>query len=357
MMTWKLPVFAALASLMATAARCQNMGHHEPIVEGSLSLGGKAYRAVCNCNDGAGERVAGGATPVCNPSKVRVHQSHTSSQGMLQSEVQRQYAQPSNLEFASVANHHFSCLDDRNNEPSLSTPGGDLGEFFLAIAVSQSEGNSFDEKKISEILSQYVGTLSHGRQFAHCTDDMAIGHLKKQLNVEGLDIVQAAPAAQEDIKAALSNPENVGDVHFRTIIAHPSWYHVNQELATDTLKAFYNNLWDSRGGNQDKMLLQVFPGHHNASAFLEVVTSSACDSAEIAPLMQSKAGSTGAYLNHMTAVSQRRRELATFFYENGYTSLSPDQFQTRMDHRGYEGLETTGARVAGDLPFYRIEVV
>jgi len=39
------------------------------------------------------------------------------------------------LKFVNPKEYHFMSLDGRNTEPSLATPGGDAGEFILALFI------------------------------------------------------------------------------------------------------------------------------------------------------------------------------------------------------------------------------
>lgn len=39
------------------------------------------------------------------------------------------------LRFVNPKEYHFMGLDGRNTEPCLSTPGGDAGEFILALFI------------------------------------------------------------------------------------------------------------------------------------------------------------------------------------------------------------------------------
>ena len=45
------------------------------------------------------------------------------------------FGKPQELEWAHISQHYFSDIDGRSTEKMLSTPGGDLGEFLLAVSV------------------------------------------------------------------------------------------------------------------------------------------------------------------------------------------------------------------------------
>ncbi|PHJ25687.1 membrane protein [Cystoisospora suis] len=346
---------AALAAGLCAVARAAEPGS-EPFVQGTLTLNGKTYRAVCNCSEGMTdvERKLAEVAPICNPSKVKIHQDHSSAIGLNAAEIRANWGQPADVTFARVKEHHFSCLDDRITEPTLCTPGGDLGEFTLALAVS---GVPYDEATATTILSNYVATLPPNRLFYHCTDEAALASFDRSLGIEGLDLMQPDPSLQADIKTALAQPRNIGCSHFRNMVKNPSWYAPHLYLPLVAIRAFLNVAWDRNNPSQKKMYVDVLNGKSDPKAFVEVATTEDCEESGIAPLLAPKTRTSQALFSHLNAVNDRRRELANFFTQNGYSSLSAEEFRSRMDRYGFQWLETTGSALARGLPFYRMTYV
>ncbi|OEH76769.1 hypothetical protein cyc_06078 [Cyclospora cayetanensis] len=177
-----------------------------------------------------------------NPSNVKIHQDKSAAGGLSASEVRSIWGQPSDATFANVSESHFACLDDRVTAPSLYTPGGDLGEFALALTAC---GTAPNDAIILQILNAYVASVPGTRKFYHCTDDEALEHMESYLGVEGLDMFSPDPPTQAEITKALEQPRNVrffalltntlaahpivlhikvGDVHFRSMMKNPGWY-------------------------------------------------------------------------------------------------------------------------------------
>jgi len=48
------------------------------------------------------------------------------------------------LDFVDPTRHHFSCMDGRVNNASLGTPGGDAGEFILALYIYEGLTRTLD---------------------------------------------------------------------------------------------------------------------------------------------------------------------------------------------------------------------
>ena len=106
------------------------------------------------------------------------------------------------------------------------------------------------------------------------TDDQAVAHIQKQLNIIGLDILSPRTVKlQNDIKGIITRPENVGDLHLKLLLSETQNYAVNRTLVEYVIKAFYTILWDvSEPASQTKLELDVLAGEHNEVAFVEIKT-------------------------------------------------------------------------------------
>ncbi|CBZ53318.1 conserved hypothetical protein [Neospora caninum Liverpool] len=123
------------------------------------------------------------------------------------------------------------------------------------------------------------------------------------------------------------------------------------------MKAFLNVAWDKTNPSSKKVYLDVLNGRSDPKAFIEVATTQECELSSVAPLLSPKLRTTQALFSHLNATSDRRKELAEFMTQNGYSSLSPEELRSRMDRYGAQWLETTGAVLARGLPFYRMTYV
>jgi len=326
------------------------------IMEGVIDVGGQKYRATCNCN-GQGTAFENKG-PYCQPAAVKIRQDHPGS-GLSPSEIRETYAQPLDISFGRISEIPFSCLDDRIMSSSLSTPGGDLGEFLLGLSVLESvspDNKKLDQDTVNDLLVRYLGTIPANRKFYHCTDDAAVSHMEKQLAVEGLDLTAPAEQMRKNVLSILSDPSNVGDSHIRLMLKNPKWYFVGDHLTPMVLKAFYSVMWDKSNPFREKLKLDVLVGSPNPKAFIEVTTSTECEQAGMAPLLKPKIGDTSAVISQMTAVGARRRELAAFLASQK-GAPSADVILKTMNRHGWTWLDTTGSRIAKDLAFYRLSFV
>ncbi|PFH38722.1 hypothetical protein BESB_010640 [Besnoitia besnoiti] len=123
------------------------------------------------------------------------------------------------------------------------------------------------------------------------------------------------------------------------------------------MKALLNVAWDKSNPSSKKVYIDVLNGKSDPKAFIEVATTQDCEESGVAPLLSPKTRATQALFSHLNAVNDRRKELAEFFTQNRYSSLSPEEFRSRMDRYGFQWLETTGAALARGLPVYRMTYV
>jgi hypothetical protein len=275
-----------------------------------------------------------------------------------------------------VATTSFSCLDSRLSKPALMTPGGDLGEFVLALATYYQERDPTgstgrpSQESVNAMLLKYLGMLPPSRPVVLCTDEAAIAHLEAVLPAENLDLSSPPMQAQQaGLLQKLTQPDSQGDSHFRLMLKQPQWYQLDEYLVPMVLKAFYTNLWRQEQDphsplhGSHKLKLEVLPrleptDANQAQAFLEVMSSEACQKSGMAPMMVPRdANGRSVLISHLDAVSQRREELASFLARIANATprkLDKERLHERLDRHGWLALETTGSRIAADLPFYTL---
>ncbi|CEM23110.1 unnamed protein product [Vitrella brassicaformis CCMP3155] len=333
---------------------------------GSVELNGGHYNAKCSCSDKQHDHDgnAGSQTTHCSPSKVKLHQSRP-GQGMSMVELSESYGRFTGLSLMPVASQHFSCLDDRVATPSLCTPGGDLGEFVLVLnaLLELVPEHTLGQGRINQLLEDFVAKIHRehlGRRFYHCTDDMAVQHLRNELQMEAMDIRRPPEAERAAVLKALGEFENMGDSHLRLVLSHPEWYHIQStEVVKRVIRAFYTLLWDESNPLSSTLLLEVLPGAPNPQAFVEVVEGDQCHRAKAAPLLAPRVSrSTSVLVSHMGAAVERRREIACWVATQVSTRergvrVDCERLMKNCEHDGLLGFDTTGRHVAGShLPIY-----
>lgn len=156
-------------------------------VEGKMQINGETYNAICDCNPVSpakpGENVETQG-PKCDPSKLKIHSEKT-GQGASHDDIRNLIGNIEELNYVKVPNFSFKCLDGRNREDVLATPGGDAGEFILALIVYEDlvgGGRKLTQENVDNFFLQYLKMMTHPT-FYMCTDDVAVAHLEKDLSV------------------------------------------------------------------------------------------------------------------------------------------------------------------------------
>jgi hypothetical protein len=275
-------------------------------------------------------------------------------------------AQQQAVALAPVASTPFMCLDDRLTGPSLSTPGGELGEFIIAVSTYLEEtGSQPTQDMVDSFMLKYLQSLPPERPLVHCTDERAIRHLEAELPMENLDL-QRPPL--QFIRAAglldkLTEAENHGDSHIRLMLKSPDWFQLDERLVPMVLRSFYTSLWQQNEEENSplhqspRLQLVVLRGEPSPQAFLEVSSGELCYQGGYAPLLVPRDGRHSLFISHFDAVSMRREELAGFFSNLAQATpqkLDREKFHQRLDRHGWLALETTGSRIAAGLPFFSI---
>lgn len=330
----------------------------------------------CNCDKNAKVNASiSTADGTCSVSKVTVHQDHAAKAGITLTAVSAIWGntalskqQRDKVKLAKVSETSFHCMDDRVTQASLFTPGGDLGEFILALSSYLQERDPTGQMRPSQevvdaLLEKYVETIPSTRPMIHCTDDRAIAHLEAEMPLENLDLSSPPDVSKASLLKKLTEVENHGDSHMRLMLKKPEWFQLNQYLVPMVVKSFYHLLWQqnsdpkSRLYKSSKLKLEVLVGLSNPLGFLEVSSSKVCHAGEVAPMLTPRTPQRAVLISHLDAVSLRRAELASFFTRIANASprkINPKQLGQRLDRHGWLALETTGSHVASGLPFFTL---
>jgi len=194
-------------------------------------------------------------------------------------------------------------------------------------------------------------------KFIMCTDDFAVNHIEKELNIEGLNILNPRQSLINDILKAAIKPENIGDLHLKMMLKYPKQFSIRKEMVEMFLISFYKVLWNKELEFSNKLELIVLTGLHKETAFIEVRSADACQKQELAPLIPPKNKISMVFVNHLDASSIRREQLAGFFsnkVNHHQDAVNEKVMHNRLNHHGYIALEITGAYISKGLPFYTV---
>lgn len=246
-------------------------------IQGKMTINGEVYTAICDCHPVSPEGIQSPSSldstsnPSCDPSKLKMHQEAEGS-GASFNDIRKLIGNIEELNYVKVPYTSFRCLDGRHNKPGLNVPGGDAGEFILALSVYEDllgGGRKLAQENIDSFLSEYLKKMLHN-SFYMCTDDVAISHIEKELQVEGLNIVNPRRQIRDELLPLMIKPENSGDLHIRMMIKHPEQFSIRKEIVEMFITSYYKIMWNKSDDLSKKLFLDILSGEHNESAFVEV---------------------------------------------------------------------------------------
>ena len=334
-------------------------------IEGKMIINGESYTAICSCNEKEEElNNKEDKSEKCDPSKLTI-QNELKGKGASLNSIRNLIGDASSLTYVPIEKSSFKCLDGRYNKPVLSTTGGDAGEFILALNIFEdllNENNNnntilLNQEDVDFILYKFINQ-SNSQPFYMCTDDNAINHIEKELQIEGLNFINPRDNIKNDLFDLITKTENIGDLHIRLMLKYPEKYGIRKDLITMFLNSFYKLYWNNKN-IKDKMELDILTGDHNENAFIEVRSENECQKEKIAPLIPTQDKFISVFVHHLDAVSIKRKVIAEFFKDKSNTNfngIDPDIMHKRLDHHGYAILDITGGFIAKGLPFDTINV-
>jgi len=295
--------------------------------------------------------------------------------GYTPEEVQLHLELPS-ISFVDPEFHLWSCIDGRSSEGILGTPGGDSGEFLLALSVfqqltkrttswtaSNSNNNSnetdCDEQEILAIFRDFMDTISPSRQFYMHSDVHALESVAEEVQdfLPEFNITDVPLPFQQEVLNLLVLPNNIGCGHLRNVLLYPELYQVPRNMTCAFIKAFYDYMWNHE--NWTKLALHfpdyaILNGNHSERAVVNIVATSSdgnSNCSSLAPLIVPRNQMGSIFVNHPTYIGAFRDVLASFFVKRN-NNISFSEMRMLMDSLGILQLNYTCNLLASGLPIY-----
>ena len=198
------------------------------------------------------------------------------------SEINKHLSDPDNIHWVLMDqlmdDTPEQCVDGRSSTGIIGTPGGNMGEFILALHAAELVTNkTTTNTQVSHIFKNYL--LRFNAFYMH-TDTHALDHLKEELNKNNLfkniptkttkDIEKLIrkpnPSIQSTLLEYLINPANIGCGHIKLMLSHPDEYSVRPKLIRSAIKAYFQALWEDT-----KLDYTVLAADHAEAAVLTVL--------------------------------------------------------------------------------------
>lgn len=262
-----------------------------------------------------------------------------------------------------------SCVDGRDDHGVIGTPGGNAGEFLLALsAIERVTGQHFPIDRLPQVLHSYVDTFGH---FYVHSDTIAANELIKSMRADPRLTQHLPPvtsnsqdwrnymnnppeAARELMLEHMALPGHLGCGHLRLMLQHPDRYLVRRALAEEFIKAYFRMRW------QGVLELDyvILGGGHQEGAVVNIRLAAGVWPFTRVPLISPACGSTQMFVNHPQVAEFMRDQVARFF------TIHPDflpvderhfgMLQKDMKRLASIQIAATLASLANGLPIYDV---
>jgi hypothetical protein len=371
----------------ATEAKATSAGgspNNPASVQGSIRLNGDIFDVDCDCTDEWKEKIVDNfnkGDPDCaSPTKFKIQRIdvHATLQtaGLSPADVREFLGLPSALTYVDVKQYPLADMDGRTPGDTLSTPGGDFGEFVQALDVyaDMLHGN-LTSTDVMSLFGEWLEQTAPRKFYLHSSVD-AVESLKQQTQSENLDIEKVAggPMMEELLgkcpqglpgPCGLLDPLNVGIDHVKLMLKHPGKYLVKPDVLEKALRAVYQTLWDASRPGHGQINFDVLQQarYHQERAVVAVQVSDECAELGQFPLVAQaprlvNGREASVYALHPGAASARRKELAKFFADSDPTGhVEAWQMEGKLESKALRTFEQTLRHVAKRLPVYRVWVL
>jgi rhodanese-related sulfurtransferase len=273
-------------------------------------------------------------------------------------DIERHLGDPSKVRRVKLAAlllaNRTECVDGREDQAIIGTPGGDAGELVLGLgAVEKVTGQRVDLARVPELTRSFADTF--GGIYLH-TDNHALHSLTLHLRaddrfapfVEGLTNVEQWEAflrrppthLREPLLERYLEPSYVGCGHLKLMLQNPDKYEVRPELLRAFFRAFYLGLWN---GATDLEWV-VLGGEHAEGAVTQVQVEGDLWPFREVPMIAPSVGGVQMFVNHPQVASYLRRHTAHFFHASAASLLPVGKGDAR---RLSEVVADLGAQQAG----------
>jgi rhodanese-related sulfurtransferase len=209
---------------------------------------------------------------------------------------------------ALVLHAHQSCIDGRDDRGVLGTPGGDAGQFLLALAAIEATlQRPLDSATIAALLQRRIDAL--GGFYMH-TDHHAMGNVAEAMRGDSrLEKALADHEDPRDFRQFLRRPplslrdavlehlcqsSAIGCGHIRLMHELSADYQVRQGLVVDVLRAFFRARWEGSFRAEYESL----QGGHGERAVLNTRVEGKIQPFSLIPLVSPSAFGCQMFVNH-----------------------------------------------------------
>lgn len=255
--------------------------------------------------------------------------------------------------FIPIDKQTFYCKDSRGDEANFGAPGGDFGEFLLALDCYSSISKiDFD---IEMIFERWLDErCSKERPFYLHTDRPALTRLfqsiGKEEEVNDLNDLKSKELQEKFIKEFGKSSNFQGCGHLRLILEDQKSYEIDTKLFESLSAAFFKKYFYG----DERLQFKIYETVQNGRA-LAVIYGSA-DLKEESILATQTVGDDQVFILNQHAVSNYRKQFLVPFFCSLNRSISAETMYEKMEEKGWRNAMLSANKLAGGKPIYRVDL-
>lgn len=269
---------------------------------------------------------------------------------------------------AFMLNGRLSCVDGRDHVGVVGSPGGDAGEFVLALAaVEQVIGRALSQEEVKKLLRRRLDTFGH---FAFHTDTAAGNRSIAAIRADPRTSASVANISDPlqfrqffnqpplEIRDALAEimvkPEHTGCGHLRLAMQHSAKWGVRDGLTQNVLSEALKLRW----AGVEELEFTPLSGTHSEGAVLNIRVSGHLDAYSRVPLVSPSIGGHQMFINHPDVTRFLRGQMAQWLAlnEDLFTVPTVAALFDAMQRLHDQQLGATLGELAAGLPVYDVIV-
>jgi rhodanese-related sulfurtransferase len=258
-----------------------------------------------------------------------------------------------------------ACVDGRDSQGVVGTPGGDVGEILLALGAADALGQPLESHHLRALIEGWIEAF--GRIYLHSdlhamNDHILALRADPEIPAAALPSVDAPPSAWRAFHAAPPEPlrarvlhhllTHMGCGHLRLLLTHSEDYGVRGPLA----RAAITEIFHARWSGAPEIEFVILGGHHHEQGVLLVETTYDLHPYTRVPLVPPALHGVQLFVHHPQVTAYQRMEVAHWL------STHPDlprlhgreaEIRATIDALAERQMATTLRHLAAGLPIFR----
>lgn len=274
--------------------------------------------------------------------------------------------------FLDPSQTHWSCIDGRATNALFATPGGDSGEWVVALTLYDIQmylrtGLKLDAAGVAALFDEWMTLLNPNRQWFLHTDEQTLQLVRQALNDPAFNPVAPVwtnTTTQAAALQVLTQAPYVGCPYLRLVMQYPDQYNIPVQIVQWYLAAYYQFMWNHAQGSRLNYLtdFEELYGGHREQAVVTVYSKTQYLSANdpcqtLAPLMVPTTPENSIFFYNAGAVNVGIRNQIAQYFADKLDAVHADDFVQQMNAIMQNHFELTTSHVSGTLPMYTVTVV